>query len=195
MISKRESGASRVVAGGNWVERHRSLFYPTLMSLGIGVLVSCAEKPPPPPPQPVAYEPPPSPPAVSPRRQRVFPLPAHKPAPPPEKEANPLNAGTGTLALAAPESNVREETQRPLTATQLIGLDEPTARRLLGVAGEQAEAPPAKIWRYRSLTCELDLFFYLDLRSGKMRILHYSFKGDEGGKENCLRSLVVARGP
>jgi hypothetical protein len=174
---------------GNWIERHRSLFYPALMGLGVGVLVSCAEQPPPPPPHTVAVEPPaPSP--LPPRPHRVFPLPAHKPTPPPE---TPSGAGTEALAPATPEPTFSETSQRALTANQLIGLDEPTAHHLLGVASEQSEAPPAKIWRYRSPTCELDLFFYLDLRSDKMRILHYSFKG-ESATENCLRSLVVARG-
>jgi hypothetical protein len=178
------------VAGGNWIERYRSFFYPALIGLGVGVLASCAQKPPPPPPQTVAFERP-SPPPLPPRRQRVFPLPAHKPTPPP---ATAPNAGTESLALVTPEPTFPQDTRRPLTATQLIGLDEPAARHLLGVASEQSEASPAKIWRYRSRACELDLFFYLDLRSGKMRILHYSFKGEESSKENCLHSLVVARG-
>ena len=178
------------MVGGNWIERHRALFNLALIGLGVGMLASCAEKPPPPPPPPqtAAFEPSPPPP---PRRQRVFPLPAHKPTPPP---ATAPNAGAEALALATPEPTFPENTREPLTATQLIGLDEPVTRHLLGVASEQSEASPAKIWRYRSPTCELDLFFYLDLRSGKMRILHYSFKGDDSGAENCLRSLVVARG-
>jgi hypothetical protein len=81
----------------------------------------------------------------------------------------------------------------PPSASQLIGLDQPAAKRLLGAATEQTEAPPATVWRYRSPICELELFFYLDLRSGKMRTLHYAFKDDPGGGEDCLRSLVVAR--
>lgn len=66
--------------------------------------------------------------------------------------------------------------------------------RLLGVASEKLDAAPAMIWRYSNATCELDLYFYLNLRSGKMRTLHYVFKRDHSGKEDCLRSLVVARG-
>jgi hypothetical protein len=37
------------------------------------------------------------------------------------------------------------------------------------------------------------LFFYLDLRSGKMRTLHYAFKGDQGSGEDCLHSVLAAR--
>ncbi len=92
------------------------------------------------------------------------------------------------MALAAPEP-----VPRTLTAGQLIGLDQSAAKRLLGTATEQSEAPPATVWRYRSPTCELALFFYLDLRSGKMRTLHYAFKDDQGTQEECLRSLVALR--
>jgi len=178
--------ASRGVTGVKRAERRRSFVYPALMSLGVGVLASCAEKPPAPPPQTVAIEPPP-PPAPPPPRRRIFPLPAHKPTPPAENEA-----GAQTVALAAPEATVRTP-----SASELIGLDQPAATRLLGSATEQSEAPPATIWHYRNATCELDLFFYLDLRSGKMRTLHYVFKGepaDPAGRQDCLRSLVVARG-
>jgi hypothetical protein len=81
-------------------------------------------------------------------------------------------------------------------AHELIGLDEPAAAHLLGEAAERIEQPPAKIWRYRSANCELDLYFYLDVRSGRMRTLHYAFKGDAsdtGKRQSCLRELVAAR--
>jgi len=49
---------------------------------------------------------------------------------------------------------------------ELIGLDQPAATRLFGTAAERSEEPPATIWRYKTANCELDLFFYLDLRRG-----------------------------
>jgi hypothetical protein len=85
----------------------------------------------------------------------------------------------------------------PLQAKELIGLDQPAATRLFGAAVERTEEPPATIWRYKTGTCELDLFFYLDLRSGRMRTLHYTFKGDAADaarRQNCLSQLVAARG-
>jgi len=84
----------------------------------------------------------------------------------------------------------------PPQLRELIGLDQPAATRLFGAAVERSEQPPATIWRYRTETCELDLFFYLDLRSGQMRTLHYSFKGavtDAIGRQNCLSELVAGR--
>ena len=97
------------------------------------------------------------------------------------------------MALASPEPAA----PAPPATSELIGLDQPAATHLLGPATEQSEAPPATIWRYRNASCELDLFFYLDLRSGKMRTLHYAFKGetaDPTSHQDCLRSLIVARG-
>ena len=183
--------ANRVVAASNRVEGRRSFVYPALMSLGVGVLAACADKPAPTPPQTVAVEPPPAlPPA--PLHRRVFAPPPHKPSPPTEAD---IAVGTGgeALALATPVAPVVP----PPSASKLIGLDQGAAAHLLGAATEKAEAPPATIWRYRNATCELDLFFYLDLRSGKMRTLHYAFKGeadDPAGREDCLRSFVIARG-
>jgi len=77
---------------------------------------------------------------------------------------------------------------------ELIGLDQPAATRLFGAAAERSEEPPATIWRYKTANCELDLFFYLDLRSGRMRTLHYRFRGDatdSAARQNCLRDLAA----
>src|SRR5579871_6641530 len=164
--------ADRIVAARNWVGRRRALAYPALMGFSVSLLGACADKPPPAPVKTAAIEmPPPAPP------------------PPPENGAGAPEGSVETLAMATPESAARVPTE-----SQLIGLDQAAAKHLLGAATEQSEAPPATIWRYRNTSCELDLFFYLDLRSGKMRTLHYAFKGDDGDREDCLRSLVVARG-
>jgi hypothetical protein len=114
-------------------------------------------------------------------------LPEHKPAPPPEAGGQaPEEAAAASLPppppLPAPPAQPKE----------LIGLDQRKAVRLFGAATEKSEEPPATVWRWRSGTCELDLYFYLDLRSGQMRSLHYVFKGDATGQEDCLRSLAVA---
>jgi hypothetical protein len=101
--------------------------------------------------------------------------------------------------MASPESTepaTGAAVPTPPQARELIGLDEPAATRLLGEATEQSDKPPAKIWRYKTASCELDLYFYLDLRSGRMRTLHYVFKGDAtdaGKRQNCLSELVAAR--
>jgi hypothetical protein len=140
----------------------------------------------------VAPRRPPSPPVRAPREEmpqpparpyrRIVPRPARKPAPPPQPGQE-----TGAPApLAAPPRN-----------GDLIGLDQHKAARLFGKATEKIEQSPATVWRYKTPSCELDLFFYLDLRSGRMRTLHYAFKGDVDDSEKrqeCLRAIVAARG-
>ena len=93
-------------------------------------------------------------------------------------------ARPGPAAVASPQ------------VQELIGLDQPAATRLFGTAGERNEEPPATVWRYKTANCELDLFFYLDLRSGRMRTLRYAFKGDatdSAGRQNCLRDLTARK--
>ena len=166
----------------------------------MGMLASCAAKPPPAPAPILAIEPPPALPLPPAPRRRFFPVPQRKPVPPPVVGAVPQSADEAVaMGEPGPPDEPGAAVQSPLPppqTKQLVGLDQPAARHLFGTATEQSAAPPATVWRYRNATCELDLFFYLDLRSGKMRALHYKFKGDAAdpaGQQDCLRSLVVAR--
>jgi hypothetical protein len=194
--------------------QRRLLLYPALLSLGAGLLVSCAGDEPPPaqisairpfPPHPDKSALPPS-----------IARPAHKPNPPGTAETSASPDGD-VLATTAPRRAGKGSAPEPslpppgveATATslgpsdpllpktsELIGLDQPAATRLFGAGAERFEEPPATVWRYKNATCELDLFFYLDLRSGRMRTLHFALKdegADAAGVQDCLRSLLVAR--
>lgn len=197
--------------------RRGFLLYLALLSLGAGGLASCAPENVPPPrtsavsalPAPAPEKEVPSPP---------LPRPARKPAPPEQSEEPASAKGDGgeLHALApsqppagatTPEGFSQAGQAPPVSpasgptgpvapqASELIGLDQPAATRLFGSATEQSEEPPATVWRYKTATCELDLLFYLDVRSGRMRTLHYRLRGDgadAGGRENCLRSLVAS---
>jgi len=166
------------------------------------MLTCCAEQPPPPAPATVAVQPPELPASKVP--VRAAPHPARKPAPPPATES-PATEGPapeadgGALAMISPEPagpGPSLPIAPPPQAKELIGLDQPAATRLFGTAAERTEEPPATVWRYKTATCELDLYFYLDLRSGRMRTLHYAFRGDAtdpAGHQNCLREIVAAR--
>ena len=141
------------------------------------LLAACAAQTAPPkpapPPQTAIVEPPP--PVHPSRRLRVVPRPERKPTPP------------GETAAAAPPP------PRSPQVGELIGLDQRAASRLFGAAAERSDKPPATVWRYRTDSCELDLYFYLDLKSGRMRTLHYAFKGDSGDtakRQECLRAIV-----
>ena len=194
--------AYRSVAWAAKCERRRLFLRLAVLGLGAGVLVGCAEQPPPPPPETAAV-PPPQPVAPKPP-PHVARRPVHKPTPPPategpEIQSSATDADHEALAMIPPQA----PGPRPSPAVthpqvkELIGLDQPSATRLFGAAVERTEEPPATIWRYKTPTCELDLFFYLDLRSGRMRTLHYTFKGDAtdaARRQNCLSELVAARG-
>ena len=80
--------------------------------------------------------------------------------------------------------------------SNLVGLEERDAARLFGAAAERSEEPPATVWRYKTDNCELDLYFYLDLKSGRMRALRYAFAGDATdpmSQQDCLRAIAEAR--
>ncbi len=185
-------------------ERRRFLDYPALLGLGAGVLASCfGREPPPPPPPSAVHRIPPSPEITA--RNSVVPRPARKPTAPSPIGADSATSGAGAVAMAEPKSATAapapENATSPAPAapqtSELIGLDQSAATRLFGPASERSEEPPATIWRYKNANCELDLFFYLDLRSGQMRTLHFALKNDAADTargQDCLRSLVAARG-
>ncbi len=188
-------------------ERRWSLVYPTLLSLGAGVLAACAADEAQPRAQTSAVRPVPPPPEA-PTVHSAAPRPARKPTPPPAGIPAPAPDGEPTEGAAGPGSSSPSSDLAALSTSpgqhgqipsqaELIGLDQSGAVRLLGPATEKSDEPPAIVWRYKTASCELDLFFYLDLRSGSMRTLHYSFKGEDAEvarRQECWRSLIAARG-
>jgi hypothetical protein len=187
---------------GSWYRSPKArqrdlLIYPALISLGASLLAACTGEWPYSPSlasatRPLASVPPPS-------------RPIRKHRPPPATDALAPDAGVEVLAkaepataMAAPFSPPDASATGPAApqASELIGLDQPGVTRVLGAAEEQFERPPAMVWRYKNTTCELDLFFYLDLRSNRMRTLHYAVKGndvDPAKRQACLASLRVAQ--
>jgi hypothetical protein len=159
-------------------------------AIGTGTAGGCSH--PPAPPAKVAALPPLPPPVVVVPRPHPIPLPARKPPPPPEPagaQDTADEAAAGVELQPAPNASIPPY---PAQSSELIGLDQASAVRLFGAAAEKSEKPPATVWKWRSGTCELDLYFYLDLRSGRMRSLHYVFLGDATGQPDCLKSLALA---
>ena len=81
---------------------------------------------------------------------------------------------------------------------KLQGLDEAQTAAFLGEPAQRAEAPPAVLWRYASRTCALDVYFYLDLQSREMRVLHYEVRNTDGSdrsQQKCYGELVTDRAP
>jgi len=177
--------------------RRDLLIYPASIGLAASLLAACTGQWPYLPSQasaarPLALVPPPS-------------RPIRKHKPPPATDALAPDAGIEVLATAEPATALPAPFSPPdASATgpaapqtsELIGLDQPGVTRLLGAAAEQFEQPPAMVWRYKNTACELDLYFYLDLRSSRMRTLHYALKGDGGDtarRQDCFKSLHAAR--
>jgi hypothetical protein len=202
------------VSGPARREQRSSPVSTALLGLIVVVLSSCAETQPQPASQAYAVRPPPH--ATLPGNTSVVPRPAHKPtprpsggspAPVPAEEASTVTAPNPPEESAAaervsPSSEKTAASSSPDSAGQmashveLIGLDQSAATRLFGPATEKSDEPPATVWRYKTAGCELDLFFYIDLRSGRMRTLHYAFKGgaaDTARRQECLRSLIASR--
>jgi len=102
-------------------------------------------------------------------------------APQPEAEAPPPSPETPQVAYAVPSS------------ADLVGLDQQRAVALLGPAAATDTGSPATVWHYKSGRCALDLAFYMEMRSGRMRSLHYDFKGEAANPEQrraCLKSII-----
>jgi hypothetical protein len=153
----------------------------------VGMLAACAEPPPPPPP----------------------PIPTASPAPrpvvvhrrPPAQAKRKLTSREQAVAREEaapaepqPELSAGTEPATPVpSAGDLVGLDEQRAAQLLGPAAATDARSPATVWHYKSSRCELDLAFYMEMRSGRMRTLHYDFKrGAETPEQRraCLKAII-----
>ncbi len=114
------------------------------------------------------------------------------PLPPPRKPAPPAP----TLARLPPATETEPEAAPTPPAggfEQLVGLDQPHVAALLGDPGTRADAPPATIWRYGDTTCDVDIYFYLDLQSQTMRALHYEIRDhdlSERSAQRCYDALA-----
>jgi hypothetical protein len=151
-----------------------------LVAAGFGLLLAACAAPTAPvaPPPAVADVQPPAEPG---------PPPPH----PPRKPATPA-----TLAALIPKAVPPAAEQQGFD--QLQGLDRDQTTSLLGEPAERAEAPPAVLWRYASRGCALDVYFYLDLESREMRVLHYEVRNTDGSKrpqQKCYDELIAARTP
>ncbi len=145
-----------------------AVVYPALLSLGVGLIAGCAQEKPPAPRPAAALPPLPPPPPRRVLSWGPIPLPQKKPSPPSQ------------TAVQAPPPD-------------LVGLDEQAATRLLGPADQEIERPPAVVWRYKADSCELDLYFYLDVESGRMRTLRYTSKSSGPESRGACVTTILQR--
>lgn len=91
---------------------------------------------------------------------------------------------TASTAMPGPVGDMRE--------MSLIGLDMAQARQRLGPPTEEIEQAPAKVWRYRTAQCSMDVSLYPDVHTQIFRVLNYEVKGNDGteqGRRKCASDL------
>ncbi|HMK69029.1 MAG TPA: hypothetical protein VK433_10805 [Stellaceae bacterium] len=117
--------------------------------------------------------------------------------PPPAPPRKPPVPSTLALNPAGPMPSVTAEPEALGPAADpegLIGLDQKQIESLLGSPQQSSEAAPARIWHYAGRNCQLEIYFYLDLKSQVMRALHYEVKSNEPtdpARERCFSDLVA----
>jgi hypothetical protein len=156
--------------------------------IGLAIaLVGCTPEKPAPAPGPfgqyirsASRKPAPARPAVQPK---------DKPATGAPGEPAPAEAATELPAEPRQEQTALAVAPSP----DLLGLDPQHTTALLGPAAQTHSQSPATVWHYKSGRCELDLSFYMEMKSGQMRTLHYDFKGEAANPEQrqaCLKSII-----
>lgn len=107
-----------------------------------------------------------------------------KPAPRPEVTTAANGPVTASAAMPGPVSEGQD--------VSLIGLDMAQARNRLGPPTQEIEQAPAKVWRYRTAQCSLDVSLYPDVHTQVFRVLNYEVKGNDGteqGRRKCIFEL------
>jgi hypothetical protein len=131
-------------------------------------LSSCAQLPSDEVPPPVVMTTPP------------VPRPTRKPAAPP-------------LRVPRPKATPPAAEDEAIKPNRVIGLDESDTARWLGEPDQRTDASPATVWTYLTKDCQVDVYFYLDMRTAVRRALHFDVTSDyidEGRSERCFKQIV-----
>lgn len=80
---------------------------------------------------------------------------------------------------------------------KFFGMSADGVRTLLGPPQMVYQRPPSTVWHYRDGFCELDLYFYLDVASGKFRVATFDLsphRDNASQHQNirCLKRLRIA---
>jgi len=126
----------------------------------------------------------------SPQGQRTIPV-----APPETTTAKPVAPEPPPPPQAAvplPEHKPDDATNTAAPVVdpkQLVGLTFDQTQSLLGQPAKKEEKPPAEVWTYDNEGCELDIFFYADIKTREFHALTYEVKDAQstgGSNEQCL---------
>jgi hypothetical protein len=111
---------------------------------------------------------------------------------PPVPKSKPAPAAVNAAAL--PQAALPMAGGSP--PTRLAGKNEEEIISLLGEPGDRHEAAPAKVWRYTSSACELELYFYLDVASNRFQVLQIrvdQIVSSPAVTQQCLESILDER--
>jgi len=113
----------------------------------------------------------------------------------PETETAPAEAtgGPGATGGAVGGTGTGADRASPSPpSTELLGLDPQHTKELLGPATQTRSRSSGHGVALQTGRCELDISFYMEMKSGQMRALHYDFKGEADSPEQrqaCLDRL------
>ena len=99
------------------------------------------------------------------------------------------------LAVLALRGIEQPGTNPALDPNGLIGLSRAEAFATLGTPDQIHEVSPATVWRYAMGTCQLDLYFFMDLGTSAFRVLTYDVRTKRSGraaKKSCLGQIRAA---
>jgi len=146
---------------------------PIAVLVGILCLAGCVDQKAGPPPVTQTSEPPPPPPPVVSPPQIIPPVPPPKPPIPPK--------------------NIPQDKLPPPTAAELIGLDRDGVTRLLGDPADSRTEGAARVLTYRGKNnCQLDVIFFLDVKTGTEHVLSFEQTPDSG--KHALACYAGLRG-
>ena len=132
--------------------------------------------------------------------------PAPEKAPPP-RVAAPARVETKAIPIVQPPPQLEDEAEKQTAALPqarpapkpnildpkiLVGLDQVAVEELFGKPLGIHDEPPATVWSYKNEDCTLDVFFYLDIGTHKLRALSYDIK--TGGKSGLDGAAKLCAG-
>ena len=120
-----------------------------------------------------------------------------------ETASQPAATGTGGSQAEIPAAPGTAAAPNAPAATpaasydpdRLVGLSESEATNLLGPPAEKSDAPPSRVWTYRSDTCDVKLFFYPEVGGSTYRTLTYEINDRDPADTThggCVGGLVKA---
>ncbi len=101
---------------------------------------------------------------------------------------------TAAIPPLPPRRPPRPAPVEPMDVSRLVGLDPDEVRKLLGAPDRTREANSATVWAYASNACLLEVYFYMDLGSQKLRVLAYDINtvgraNDQRASNGCANQI------